>query len=140
MKIFIAGSMAFARQIAEAQKLLEKHGHIALIPSDTHACIENPHLNMDAEHAFATDIMQDCMDKQAQCEAIVVLNYPKDNISGYIGGHVLIELGLAYYLKQKIFLLYPPPPTEISRYSHEVLHMRPTVLNGELEKLDTSGI
>ncbi len=135
MKIFIAGSMAFAQQILDTQHLLEKSGHTALIPSDTQACIENPTLNMDANHAFATDIMKDCMDRQEQCEALLVLNYPKDNIHGYIGGHVLIELGLAYYLKQKIFLLYAPPPIEISRYSHEILHMQPVILDGDLEKI-----
>lgn len=132
MKIFIAGSMAFAKQFVEAKKFLEDRDHVTLYASDTEECIENPNLNMDAEHAFARDIMRECFERQEQCDAIVVLNYSKNGVEGYIGGHTLIELGFAYYLKQKIFLLYPPEPVEQCRYSHEIMHMQPIVLEGDL--------
>ena len=46
-----------------------------------------------------------------------------------------MEIGLAYYLRKKIFLLYPPPPIKEEKYTHEVLLMQPVILNGDLSTL-----
>ncbi|MBU1119306.1 hypothetical protein KKH43_05485 [Patescibacteria group bacterium] len=135
MKVFIAGSMYFAKEMLKAQKVLEGSKYEAIIPSDTHECLKSPELNMDEKHCFETDIMRDSMNKLEMSDALIVLNYPKDNVEGYIGGAVLIEIGLAYFLKKKIFLLFPPPSKETVRYSQEVLHVRPIILNGELERI-----
>ena len=75
------------------------------------------------------------MDEQQKCDAILVLNYDKGEQKGYIGAHVLIELGLAYYLKQKIFLLHSIPSKEEVRHSIEVMHMKPVILEGDLGNL-----
>ncbi|MBL7160569.1 MAG: hypothetical protein ISS93_01820 [Candidatus Aenigmarchaeota archaeon] len=135
MKIFIAGSMHFAKEMLEAQKLLNGLGFESMIPADTHECVDRPELNMDAEHCFNTDIMRSCMEMQEKCNAILVLNYPRDGIDGYIGASSLMELYLAYYLKQKIFLLHTPPPKDIARSSHEVMHMKPIILNGDISRI-----
>lgn len=75
------------------------------------------------------------MNFQEKCDAILVLNHKKNDLDGYIGTHSLIELGLAYYLKQKIFLLHPPPPKHKARYHIEVMHMKPIILHGNIEKI-----
>lgn len=134
MKIFIAGSMHFAKEMLETQHELEKMGFESEIPSDTHDCAEDPSLNEKAEHFFATDIMRRCMELQEKCDAVLVLNYPKHDIDGYVGANTLIEMGLAYYLKQKIYLLYPFVAKDRREYI-EIEHMRPIVLNGNLEKI-----
>lgn len=135
MKIFIAGSMSFAKEIIEAKKKLLEMGFEADYAPDTHDCVENVGLNEDMEHCEKMDIMRACMDIQEKCDAILLLNHPKDNLHGYIGTHSLMELGLAYYLKQKIFLLNSPPNKEIARYWVEVMHMKPVILNGDIEKI-----
>jgi len=137
MKIFIAGSMSFAKEIIETKKLLSEFGFESDFAPDTYDCYNNPNLklNEDLEHCERTDIMRACMNIQETCDALLLLNYPKGGVDGYIGTHCLIELGLAYYLKQKIFLLYPPPPLEKARYYVEVIHMKPVILNGEIEKI-----
>lgn len=137
MKIFIAGSMTFAGKIIETKKLLKELEFESDFAPDTQDCFNNPHLrlNEDLEHCERTDIIRACMNAQEKCNAILLLNYPKDGIDGYIGSNCLIELGLAYYLKQKIFLLYPPPPPEKARYHVEIMHMKPTILNGVLENI-----
>jgi len=137
MKIFIAGSMSFALEIIKTRKDLEDMGFEADYAPDTHDCFEKPHLklNEDMDHCERTDIMKSCMDIQENCDAILLLNHPKDGTHGYNGSHSLIELGLAYYLKQKIFLLYPPPPKETARYWVEVMHMKPIILNGDISKI-----
>lgn len=137
MKIFIAGSMSFAKEMIEIKKLLEELGFEADFAPDTHDCFNNPHLklNEDLEHCERTDIMKACINVQKNCDAILLLNYPKDNINGYVGAHSLIELGLAYYLEQKIFLLHPLPSPEKARYYIEIMHMKPFILNGDIYKI-----
>lgn len=137
MKIFIAGSMTFAKEMIETKKLLREIGLESDFAPDTQDCFERPELrlNEDLEHCEKIDIARACMNIQKDCDAILILNYPKDNINGYIGPHSLIEMGLAYYLKQKIFLLYPPPPLEKAGYYIEVMHMKPVILNGDIYKI-----
>jgi hypothetical protein len=135
MKIFIAGSMHFAKEMLEAKKILDALGHQAYVSPDTEECLSNPDLNMDTEKNFQNDIMRACMNIQEACEALLVLNHPKNGIQGYIGAHTLIELGLAYYLQQKIFLLHQIPPQTEVRHAQEVLHMRPIILDGDILKI-----
>jgi len=132
----ICGSMGFAREMLEAQKILEELGHAVMIPCDTHECIENPNLNMDFEHCTATDIDKSCFNKVAASEAIVVLNYPKNGIEGYIGGATLMEIGLARHLNKKIFLLHEIPAENVLRYALEIKITRLVILNGDLKKIN----
>lgn len=134
MKIFIAASMYFAKEMIETRKALEKAGFTVDYACDTEMCVKDPTLNENAEHCFATDIMRDCMDRQEKCDAILVLNHSKHGVDGYIGAHTLIEMGLAYYLKQKIYLLHPFVSKD-RRESIEIEHMRPIILNGDLSKI-----
>lgn len=62
-------------------------------------------------------------------DAILVLNYDKNNIIGYIGGNTLMEIGVAFFLKKKIYLLNLIP--EIS-YKEEIIGMKPIIINGDL--------
>jgi hypothetical protein len=137
MKIFIAGSMSFAKEIIEAKEILKKLGFESDFAPDTHDCFNNPHLklNEDLEHCEKMDIIRACMNAQENCDAILLLNHPKDGVDGYVGSNCLIELGLAYYLKQKIFLLYPLPPKEKARYHVEIMHMKPIILDGNVGNL-----
>ena len=129
--------MTFAKEIIETKELLKEIGFEADFAPDTRACFDNLELrlNEDLEHCEKIDIARACMNIQKDCNAILVLNYPKDGIKGYIGAHSLIEIGLAYYLEQKIFLLYPPPPPEKARYYVEVMHRKPIILNGDIHKI-----
>ena len=105
MKITICGSMAFAKNMQETKDLLEEAGHEIFIPSDTRQHISDPSLGDNLEsnykHSLETDIMRDHFNLIAKSAAILVLNYPKNGINGYIGTCNLIEMGVAYYLGKK---------------------------------------
>ena len=135
MKIFIAGSMHFAEQMLDTKILLERMGHEVLVPSDTEECVKNPDLNMDFEHCVRTQIDKECFNKIEESDAILVLNYPRNGIPGYVGGATLMEIGLARHLDKKIFFLHDLPKEEDLRYSLEIRLTQPIVLNGELEKI-----
>lgn len=129
--------MAFAKEMIEAVNLLKEFSIDSYISPDTYDCLNNPDskLNEDLDHCEKMDIMKTCMDIQKDCDAILVLNYQKNNTDGYIGSHSLIEMGLAYYLNQKIFLLNTPPSLEKARYFIEVMHMKPIILDGDIKKI-----
>ena len=128
--------MHFAKEMLEAQAILEKLGHKAIVPIDVIDCLENGELNMDWEHCQKyKDIDKDHFDKVADSDAIIVLNYPKNNITGYIGGATLMEIAIARHLNKKIFLLHELPPESELRYAFEIKYAKPIILNGDLTKI-----
>jgi len=135
MKITICGSMNFSREMIEAKDTLEKMGHEVLMPYTVNDCLKNPELNMDLEYCLEKDVMRNHFDKIAQSDAILVCNYEKNGIEGYVGGSVLMEMAVAKYLNKKIFLLNPPPKIEDLRYSLEIQLSKPVILNGDLSKI-----
>ncbi|MBU1146034.1 nucleoside 2-deoxyribosyltransferase [Patescibacteria group bacterium] len=138
MKIVVCGSMTFAKEMVEIKNKLEENGHEILVPIDTEACLTNPDLNMDLEHCenFSdVDLDKDHFNKISESDAILILNYPKNNIDGYIGGATLMEIGVARHLNKKIFTLFDLPSTEVLRYALEIKLAKPIILNGNLSKI-----
>lgn len=139
MKIMICGSMTFAKEMLAAQKTLRELGYEAFVPCDAELHAEKPglidNLDADREHLVQNDVMRRCFDTLANCDAVVWLNYPKNGVDGYIGTSSLMEMGLAYFLKKKIFLMHHVPPPSAARWAHEVLSFQPTVLEGDLAKI-----
>lgn len=136
----ICSSMRFAEDILKTKKELESKGHIVHIPVDTEHIIENPHLpdslEEDCKHLQESNILKRCFDLIAESDAILVLNYEKHGVKGYMGTSVLMEVGLAHYLEKKIFLLNNIPDYNKQRWAHEVHAVNPIVLNGNLERIE----
>ncbi len=70
----------------------------------------------------------DCIKKG---DAILVLNYDKNDIKNYIGGNTLMEMGFAHVNNKKVFLLNPIP--EGVPYVDEIKAMVDVVLDGNLD-------
>lgn len=139
MKITISGSMTFAKQMLEAQKFLEKSGHAVYVPVDAELCVKAPELSDSLEHCQTfsdIDLDKDHFNKIAESDAILVLNYPKNDINGYIGGATLMEIGVARHLDKKIFILHDLPPEDVIKYSLEIKLAKPIILNGDIEILN----
>ena len=132
----ICGSMHFAKEMLQAQKILEELGHHVRVPSDVYECLENPELNMDFDYCVKTEIDKKDFQQVADSEAILVLNYPKNGIDGYIGGATLMDIGIARHLGKRIFLLHDIPSENVLRYALEVRITNPTILNGDLKKIN----
>lgn len=64
------------------------------------------------------------------CEGVLIVNHEKRGISGYVGGNTLIEIGVAFYLKKKIFILNPV--SSVLSYKQEILGMKPLIINSDL--------
>lgn len=146
MKITICGSIAFYDKMLEFKKKLEKNGHKIELPpleiedkNNNKISVQEYYLMRKKEYSnksWIWDKKKEAMEihfkKIKTSDAILVLNYEKNNIENYIGGNTLIEMGVAFYLNKKIFLLNKIP--EIS-YKEEILGMKPIVINKKIEKI-----
>ena len=65
-------------------------------------------------------------------EAILVCNFDKKEIKNYIGGNSFLEIGFAYILGKKIFILNSIPEMF---YKAEIIGMEPIILDGDLTKV-----
>lgn len=146
MKITICGSVAFQDKALSIKEKLEKMGHkVKLWPTELKD--EKGQLICAKEYyqirKKATNDEKWVWDRKAEAllghfnkvvwsDAILVINYDKNNIKGYVGGNTLMEIGLAFFLQKKIYLLNEMP--EIS-YKEEILGTKPIVLAGDLTKI-----
>ena len=64
-------------------------------------------------------------------DAILVLNLNKKGSRGYIGGNVLMEMALAFYLKKLIYIWRTVQ--ESQPFYEEILGMEPIFLNEKVE-------
>jgi hypothetical protein len=65
-------------------------------------------------------------------DAILVLNYDKNGINNYIGANTFLEIGVAFFLNKKIYLLNSIPEQS---NSDEIVAINPVVLNGDFSKI-----
>ncbi len=146
MKITICGSIAFQDEVLSVKEKLEKLGHKVklwpsrlkdakgkLIPVKEYYKIRKV-AGDDEKWVWdrKAEAIRQHFNKVAASDAILVTNYDKNNIKGYIGGNTLMEMGLAFFLKKKIYLLNEIP--ELS-YKEEILGMRPILIARDLNKI-----
>lgn len=150
MKLTICGSIAFYKEMEKLRDELKQFGHEVLIPELE---VEVPRdfgggkkVNfgeyiegkggLDAFQRghevfkLKRDAIRDHFRKIEWADAILVANYEKRGVAGYVGGNTLIEIGVAFYLDKKIFILNPVS-SELS-YKIEILGMEPIVVEGDL--------
>jgi len=136
MTITICGSMQFHEKMLKGKAELEALGHTVFVPSgvydkkrnEFYADTDEERVTVKIEH----DLIREHFRYIEQSDAILVLNYDKKGIPGYIGGNTFLEMGLAFWLGKKIFLLYPIPDMN---YKTEMHAMQPIVLDGKLIKI-----
>ncbi len=135
----ISGSMTHTKDMLELEKSLEIMGHDVVPPVGTDIHLEDPFFQDDLERnlkaSIHTDILRKNFDQLAKQDALLVFNKSKNNIKGYMGTAMLMELAVAYFLGKKIFILYDIPHFNDHRWAHEVNIMQPIFLHGDLEKI-----
>ncbi len=143
MKITLCGSIAFYTEMEKTRDELVALGHEVKIPE---LALELPEkfggerkLNFGqyieengGNDAFPAGheiwdlkegAINDHFDKIKWCDAILVVNPEKRGVAGYVGGNTLIEIGVAYFLKKKIFIINNV--LSALSYKQEILGMKP---------------
>ena len=137
MKIVVCGSMIFAREMVEAEKELLRRGHEVILPRHTkeyaEAKLSPEGPGESAENKIKYGLIKEYFEEIRCGDAVLVLNGERHGVKNYIGGNSLLEMGFAHVLNKKIFLLNPIP--EIG-YKDEIVAMQPTILDGDLSKIE----
>lgn len=139
MKITLVGSVAFADKFVENYNELRKLGHDPIIHEDmfeySKTSWEEVHIRALREHADikrTNDYIKWWHNEIMKSDAIVVQNYDKKGITGYIGGNTLMEMGFAHTAGKSIYLINPLP-TDVP-YADEIAAMvcDDDVIHGDL--------
>lgn len=144
MNIALCSSMSFYRQVMETADRLKELGHTPLPPWGAIRMREENdfdpvrykerHYGQNIEHGKLRAINRHFAEIE-KADAILVVNYPKHGYEGYIGGNVLMEMGLGLYLRKPIFMLSQIDPKLPLR--DEVYALHPTVIEGNFEIFDS---
>lgn len=153
MKITICGSIGFYKEMESARDYLLERGYEVKVPELSlevpqkfgggkvsyygKYIEENGGIDAFPDVHEIWDLkesaIRDHYEKIDWSDAILVINHEKRGISGYIGGNTLIEMGVAFYSGKDIFVLNVVS-SQLS-YKHEIMGMKPTLLNGNLDSL-----
>ena len=136
MKIGVSGSMQYTEKILEIAEALRAMGHEVFTPQNTDRYIgktddEKEEIKLDEKYNH--DAIREFWKPMQDADALIVANYDKHGIKNYIGGNAFLEMGFAYVLNQKIYLMNPIP--DMPYYGTELIAMKPTILNGDLKKI-----
>ncbi|MCX7881079.1 MAG: hypothetical protein N2482_01015 [Patescibacteria group bacterium] len=140
--ITICSSASFYKDVLKIKEKLVKKGFKVLVPITAYKMKRNKNFNVcDYKHwhkdpkfyPLKTKLIKNHFRKIEKSEAILVVNLEKNGQKGYIGGNVLIEIAIAFYLKKKIFILNRI--NENNPFKEEILAMKPVFLEEKIENL-----
>lgn len=140
--ITICSSASFYKQVVDIQDQLEKQGYMVIIPATAKRMKETGDFDVAHYKTWFADagdyhkkaaLMRAHFDEIEKGDAILVLNYEKHGTPNYIGGNVLMEMSLAFYLHKPIYILNEIP--EDSAFEEEIKGMEPVVLHGIVDNM-----
>ena len=133
MKILIICSKAFYKDIEPIKEKLEQNGHIVELPNSYYepdAENKSWDLGEEAHSEFKARMFRMSEERIATMDAVLTLNFDKNDKKNYIGGATFIEIYEAFMKNKKIYLYNDIPEgmlyDEISGFS-------PVVINGDLD-------
>jgi nucleoside 2-deoxyribosyltransferase len=138
-KIFLAASMNFYEELVRIESELKNNGFEVEIPVSAKTMKAKNDFDVTHFKGVFTpqqkgEFIQENFENIASCDAILVINNEKNGIEGYIGANVLMEIGLAFYLKKKIYIWNQYP--EDAPYKEELLAFNVEVINQNLNKIN----
>ncbi|NVN97028.1 hypothetical protein HXX01_02230 [Candidatus Nomurabacteria bacterium] len=138
-EIVLCSSAAFYKQVIEVENELKKLGFRVTMPLTAGRMKKSGDFNVENYKTWYKDandykkktfLTRHHFNKVTKGDYILVLNYEKNGMPGYIGGAVLSEMALALHFKKKIYILNPIPKG--LSYEEELYGMLPIILNGDL--------
>lgn len=137
MTITICGSMQFHKEMGQVRDELSSLGFNVFVPGELDDLEHNEsYMSTDEERITAKieyDFIREHFHRIEEAEAVLILNYEKKGIPGYIGGNTFLEMGYAFGLGKKIYLLHDVPDMD---YKTEMHAIQPIILNGDLSKIE----
>lgn len=140
--ITICASASFYKQAVKVQSDIRELGIECIIPASAEKMKQQNNFDVTSyktwfnnsdDYNQKTNLMLEHFSAIQNGDAILVLNYEKHGTPDYIGGNVLIEMGIALYLGKPVFILNEIP--EDSPFLEEILGVNPKVLHGNINNI-----
>ena len=140
--ITICSSVSFYKQVIEVRDTLKKMGFRVLVPLTAGKMERTGDFRVETYKTWFSDprnykrktfLTKHHFNKVARGHAVLVANYEKKGIPGYIGGAVLNEMAIGFYLGKPIYILNSVENNV--NYLEEILAMQPTIVHGDLGKI-----
>ncbi len=140
--IAVCASVSHYPHLPEIQKELRRLGYKAILPRTARKMIKSDNFSVEKHKAWYKDkslykiktaLIKAHLKEIEKADAILVANYEKNGLVGYIGGNVLIEMAAAFIGKKPIFVLNPID--ENLGIKEEVYGLNSIFLEGNLENI-----
>jgi len=129
--------MAFSDAMEQIARSLQRKGHKVFLPEGTqdYVAIDTETINKTegAKKKIEKDLIRRHYKLIQDSDAILVVNNDKRDTKNYIGGNSFLEIGFAYILGKKIYLLNDIP--DIQLIQQEIVAMQPSILYGDLDRI-----
>lgn len=145
MKITICSSALFARQSRGIKERLERMGfEVFLYPQKVE--VSGEAIDVDEYYRMRKNdlteelleikrrLIDEHLEKIKRSDAVLVLNLDKSENSGYVGGNTFLEMGIAYFLRKKIFIW--KKPSKDLPYYEELMALNPIFIEEDLKKIE----
>ena len=132
MKILIICSKVFYKDIKPIKEELEKMGHVIELPNsynEPDAEVKSWNLGKKEHAEFKARMFKMSEERIAKMDAVLTLNFDKNEKKNYIGGATFIEIYEAFMKNKKIYLYNDIP--EGMLYD-EVSGFSPIIIKGDL--------
>jgi len=140
--ITICSSASHYRQVIEIEKELKKLGFKVKIPKTANTMKRNNDFDVSHyktwfknknDYHKKTKLMLGHFKKVIESDAILITNFEKNGMKGYIGGNALMEMLVAFLNKKPIYI-YNKPSEKLSTIE-EIYGLKPKIINGDLTKI-----
>lgn len=139
MKIAICASMSAVSKMMEVKDKLESQNHKVVLPHNAELYFNGSLVTESSKESTANKIKDNLLKRYfgiiKDSDAVLVVNTDKNGVKNYIGSNTFLEMGFAYILNKKIYLLNEIPDLAAK---DEIEAMQPIILNGDLDKIITS--
>lgn len=138
----LCSSANFYEHVNKLAEELEQLGYKAVVPLDCRRMKKTGNYDVGAVKTWYKNpkdfhkkafYINDHFKEIERGDAILVVNDEKHGYKGYIGPNVIIEMGLAFYLKKPIYVLNKV--SEKMPTYEEVFGLQSKILDGDLSKV-----
>lgn len=145
-QIALCASVNFYKHAIQVATELEQMGYKVILPSgaakmrqsgDFEVKSNKPWYENPADFYLKADLMHKHFTSIEASDEVLVVNDEKHGLNGYIGPNVIMEMGMAFYLKKPIYILNDVSK-DMPTYE-EAMGVMPVMLKGRLENLMRKG-
>lgn len=129
--ITLCGSMKLIEKMLEVEKGLKAMGYNVFVPS-LEETGDYASMSVPEQYVFKNRMIVDHLNKIKEGDAVLIVNDRLKDTDSYIGANSFLEIGFAFSLGKKIYLLNKVPDQS---NSVEIGGMFPVCLDGDLSKI-----